>query len=466
MPKESMATQADLPLVMWVFLRGRNGFVRYISERQPIQCALGAMYLDWIRLQNFRTFVDVEITLLHAGTDFEALQLPKPKFPNLNLLLGNNGQGKSAFLKGVALAALGPAVSDAGIYPYRLVRQDQTVPMKARSRRTLMPTEHGSDAVIEARFRTHEQDHMPLRVSQIISKVSLQRRGDLERLSWTPHGDDELWRPIFDSESDAFFVVGYGATRHVEASQRANPSLRNEKSFARAQRVQSLFQESYPLITLTSWLPRLKKANPGRYAQVEHLINRLMGRGHYTFTGELDGEEYLFDRKGLKIPFPALSDGYRAYLGWIGDLLYHVVQTCPRNKKLIDNQGIVMIDELDLHLHPKWQMTVLPVLAKELPNIQFIVTSHSPLLVGSIEWMNIIVMEPKGASASVPRRVKEPVHGLDADQVLLTDFFGMDSTRASSKQMRLKELTLEARNGSLDAANELVKEMSRGAEGE
>jgi hypothetical protein len=218
------------------------------------------------------------------------------------------------------------------------------------------------------------------------------------------------------------------------------------------------------VIPLITWLPRIKKSNRGRYVQVEHLINRLLGHGHYTFAGEMEGDEYVFERGGLRIPFPAMSDGYRAFLGWVGDLLYHVVRTCPKNKKLVDNQGIVMVDEIDLHLHPKWQLTVLPTLAKALPNIQFIVTSHSPLVVGSLEWMNILLMEPDGTSASIPRRITAPVHGLDADQVLLTDFFGMNSTRAGDKEKRLKQLTLEARKGDLDAAASLMDEMSAGAE--
>ena len=120
---------------------------------------------------------------------------------------------------------------------------------------------------------------------------------------------------------------------------------------------------------------------------------------------------------------PALSDGYRAFLGWVGDLLYHISVTCPPGKKLIDNRGIVMVDEIDLHLHPKWQMTILPTLARELPNIQFIVTSHSPLIVGSLEWMNILLMKAGANQSSEPARVEWAVHGLDADQVLLTDFF-------------------------------------------
>jgi predicted ATP-binding protein involved in virulence len=164
------------------------------------------------------------------------------------------------------------------------------------------------------------------------------------------------------------------------------------------------------------------------------------------------------------MPFPALSDGYRAYLGWVSDLLYHVVTTCPPGLKLVENRGIVMVDEIDLHLHPKWQMTVLPILAKGLPKLQFLITSHSPLLVGSLEWMNIIVMEPGKRESSVPRRVETAVHGLDADQVLLTDLFGMESTRAKGKQTQLKDLSLKARAGDMDAAKEFMKQMARGME--
>jgi hypothetical protein len=380
----------------------------------------------------------------------------------MNLLLGNNGLGKSAFLKGIALAALGPAVADAGIFPYRLVRMESAKNSRSeRTRRPLFPNE--SDALITARFRPHEQDHVPPHIKEIESMVGIQERGDLERLAWL-HKDEKLWHPVFQSESDAFFVVGYSAARQVERSDRESPSLRRETSFIRAQRVQGLFQESFSLIPLTAWLPRIQDSNPGRYTQVQHLINKLLRHAHYTFSGEMDGREYAFERGGLRIPFPALSDGYRAYLGWLGDLLYHVVMTCPPGKKLIDNQGIVMVDEIDLHLHPKWQVSVLPILAKELPNLQFIVTSHSPLIAGSLEWMNIIVMEPAGATASIPKRLQAPVHGLDADQVLLTDFFKLESTRASDKERRLKRLTVQARKGDLEAAKTLLDEMSSGAE--
>jgi predicted ATP-binding protein involved in virulence len=193
----------------------------------------------------------------------------------------------------------------------------------------------------------------------------------------------------------------------------------------------------------------------------------LLGKEHYDFKGEQEpGEgEYLFERRGLKVPYPALSDGYRANLGWIGDLLYHVTKTCPSGKKLVENKGIVMVDEIDLHLHPKWQMKVVPNIAKALPNLQFILTSHSPLVVGSLEWKNIILMAPGSGQSSKPKRERRPVYGLDADQVLLSRFFGLESTRARPKDRLLKQLTLQAREGDTEAAKQLMEEMSRGGEG-
>jgi hypothetical protein len=418
------------------------------------------MYLDWIRIQNFRTFRDVEINLVHPNQNFATIGVPKPKLPNLNLLLGDNGFGKSAFLKSVALTALGPAVGDAGIYPYMLVRRATSARRLNKRKGSVGPAL--PDAKITARFRSHEQDRVPDSLRIIESKVAVQAIGDVERLSWK--GDDALWAPIFSAKSDAFFFVGYGAERRVAWKDRSDPVLRHSSSFVRAQRIQSLFEEGYQLVPFTVWLPELQTRNPGRFTQVKNLLNRLTGPGHYQFTGEMEGGEYLFRRGSLTVPFPALSDGYRAYLGWIGDLLFHVVSTCPNEKKLVENRGIVMVDEIDLHLHPKWQMNVLPVLAKALPNLQFLITSHSPLLVGSLEWMNLIVLEPGRSGSTLPKRIPEPVHGLDADQVLLTDFFGMATTRAAGKQAELKRLSLKARAGDLAAARNLMAQMARGSE--
>jgi hypothetical protein len=409
------------------------------------------MYINSMCLRNFRVFRSSDIRFVHPDQRFDA-DLPEPSLPNINLLLGNNGLGKTTLLKAVALAALGPAVGDSGIYPYQLVRREPTG----------WEEDSPEEALVEAEFTPHEQDRTP-DIGWVESRVTVLQRGDLESLRWT-HPDDKIWHPIFSASSDAFFFVGYGATRRVERRSQVDLGTRKSSAFVRAQRVQSLFEEAYSLIPLNAWLPEFEHRESPRFREVVDLVNGLLGHGFDVFTGEMEDGEYVFDLQGLEIPFPALSDGYRAFLGWVGDLLYHVCTTCPEDKRLVDNRGIVMVDEIDLHLHPKWQMTVLHTLGRTLPNIQFIVTSHSPLLVGSLEWMNIIVMTEGEGRSSRAQRIPQAVHGLDADQVLLTDFFGLESTRAPEKTRALKELTLKAREGDSEAAKQLLEQMSRGME--
>lgn len=428
------------------------------------------MYINRIDLRDFRTFRNASITLLHGDQDFSLLDLPEPRIKNVNLLLGNNGAGKTTLLKAIALACLGPAVGKSGIYPYRLVRQE---PGRSRgissklsrdiSRSSASRGIERSEAVIQATFTTHAQDRVPKGTLQLESEVRLRRFADLEDMQWT-HDQDHAWEPIFSSKTDALFFVGYGATRRVEQKDRYDAGSRRGRSFVRAMRVQSLFEDSYSLVPLNGWLPQYRARNPGRFKQVVTLLNSLVGSGHFQFTGEMEDGEYLFERGGLRVPFPALSDGYRAFLGWAGDLLYHVCMTCPSGKKLVENCGIVMIDEIDLHLHPEWQMHILPTLANALPKIQFIVTSHSPLIVGSLEWMNILTMQPEPGEASRIERISEPVHGLDADQVLLTGFFGLKSTRAQGRDRSIKALSLLASTGDPDAARQLLEVMSQGGE--
>lgn len=408
------------------------------------------MYIDRIALKDFRTFRKTELRFTHPDVHLAELGLPLPKLRNINLLLGNNGYGKTTILKAIALACLGPLLDKSGIYAYHFVRREpKKLAIKA--------------ALIDATLTLHQQDARGYGEGlKAETSFSIHRRGDFEDMGWTGPSA-ELWEPIFQSRSDAFFFVGYGASRRSEQKNRYDKGMRRERLFGRTQRIQSLFEEGYSLVPLSAWLPTVRNNRPGLFRQVVALINKLLGPGHYQFKGEtLDGE-CVFEKNGLKIPLPALSDGYRAYLGWISDLLYHLTQS-SRNTPLDELSGVVLIDEIDLHLHPKWQMEVLPTLAKVFSRIQFIVTSHSPLVVGSLEWSNILAIQQGRTGLSKAVRIDDPVHGLDADQVLLTDFFGLESTRARGSTRRLKQLSLDASKGSIEAAAEMLKVMSEGTE--
>jgi len=399
------------------------------------------MYIDSIHIKDFRVFADTRVRFRRPGSS------RRPGLANMNVLLGNNGSGKTTLLRAIALAALGPSVADSGIFPYRLIRRTPTggngQPQKA---------------MLEARFEAHEQEGL-LNGARLESMVAVQRKGDLETLRWVLPDADEAWDRIYTAESQAFFFVGYGATRRIEKREYFDESGRKASRFARAQRVQGLFDDAYSLVPLQTWLPSLRAQNPGRFNQAVRLLNATIGADRLRFTGELDDGEYVFERRGLKVPFACLSDGYRAYLGWVADLLYHVCATCPPGKRLVENRGIVMVDEIDLHLHPAWQLTVLGTLARAFPNLQFIATTHSPLIVGSLDRANILVMRPGPSQSARVTRLRASPFGLDADQVLLTDYFGLESTRAPSARDRLKELALKARLGDRKAARDLLTAM-------
>ncbi len=412
------------------------------------------MYIRSITLKNLRTFTAATIDFLYPGVQHK----PKPRYPNVNLLLGDNGSGKTTLLRALALAAMGPAVEGSGIFAYDMIRNiDDTESFKG-------------EAVISAEIILHQQDAPQLEIppqeeKTLSSFTRILRKGDIEKIRFREVPQDEpLWKGIYSSDSDAYFFVGYGATRRIEAFETFDIGARRKTRHIRAQRVQGLFEESYSLIPLTSWLPALQTQNPERFERFREIIDKIQGKDLYRFTGEQRNADYLFEKNGIKIPFQAMSDGYRGFLGWVTDLLYHIHTGCPPGKDISEMKGVVLIDEVDLHFHPSWQMNIVKNISKLLPNIQFFFSTHSPLVTGSLEWMNIIYMKAGKNLTTKIEKKRHPIHGLDADQLLLTPFFGLSSTRASSRERRLKELTLKARDGDKEAAKELLLEMSRGME--
>jgi hypothetical protein len=434
------------------------------------------MYIDSLELNNVRTFAVEILEFVHPDLTFRprkradengSLSLPRPRLPNVNLLLGDNGSGKSTVLQAIAMAALGPAYPSSNFEVTDIIRVGNGG--KDRNDKDL--------ATISARLLLHRQDHAA--ENRLYSTFRFLRRGEVEigifgEISIGGDADKlklnydipKLWRPVYESNNSFLFTVGYGAARRVEAPENLDMAARAKTRFLRAQRLQSLFQDSFSLLPLSNWLPRLEEGNPERFGEVSHLINRLLRPGRYAFTGEqIDEGDYLFERGGLKIPSRSLSDGYRAFIGWVADMLFHACHACPRDEKLVELRGIVMVDEIDLHLHPRWQMEVISTVARAFPRMQFIFTSHSPLVAGSLEWMNIITLKLDSRSNSTrARRLKESIHGLDADQVLLSEFFGLSTTRAAEKANKLDRLTLKARGGDDDAARRLIAELAKGTE--
>ena len=397
------------------------------------------MYIDKLRLTDLRCFRQVEMRLVHP----ERTDTDPSRLANINLLLGNNGSGKTSILRALALSPLGPVIRESGYVPYRLIRRGA----RSRARR----------AAVRADIILHGQDvgapweEKSGRVGMILR---IERRGDYEFVrSGIARGSS---RYLYEDRSPAFFVVGYGATRRVESSERIDATARDKARRLRYERVAGLFEDLVALVPLRAWLPPLRTSNPGRFKQVQGLLDRLLPE-QARFTGRLEDGDYVFEHLGVPVPFAALSDGYRAYIGWIGDLLYHITMGAPSGAKLVDSRGVVLVDEIDLHLHPEWQRTVVPTLSRALPKLQFIVTSHSPIVAGTLHASNVFVMEMDGHGASTVHQYQERIHGLNADQVLTSSYFGLTTTRAPDATASLIELSRKAGKGDRTAVRDFAR---------
>jgi predicted ATPase len=410
------------------------------------------VYVRSLRIQNLRCFREAQLTLQYPGREQES----PPTLPNINLLLGDNGSGKTTVFKAIALAILAPVIEGSGYVPYELTRRKHTIGEgKAEVEADVFL--HGQDVGI------HGTDFEPPGSGR--SRVRIHKIRDHEQIERRDEGSElEYWQEMYEDESPAFFLVAYGATRWVTSESGFEPlSSQRKRRRLRYQRVAGVFEEQIVLTPLLSWLPKLRRTELKRYRKIEDLINQLLPE-ETRFLGHLDREEYLFVHRGVEVPFGALSDGYRAYLGWITDLLYNMNLGCPPGTELRDLRGVVLVDEIDLHLHPEWQRQVVPTISKALPNLQFVLSTHSPIVAGTLSAKNIFVLEMDDTGASTVRQLEESIHGLNADQVLVSPYFNLMTSRAPDAVDGLRRLSRKAMEGDRDAALSFLEQLAGGSE--
>jgi predicted ATP-binding protein involved in virulence len=152
-----------------------------------------------------------------------------------------------------------------------------------------------------------------------------------------------------------------------------------------------------------------------------------------------DGLMGIFkDNEGVscKLAYNQLSDGYRNLIGMAADIAYRCIQLNPQlhERAVIDTPGVVLIDELDLHLHPNWQKSIVADLKAAFPKIQFVATTHSPFIVQSLSADELINLDKSGDET-------EP-NELPLNKVV-TSIMGVDGIRSDDFENRVKAAQAE-----------------------
>jgi predicted ATP-binding protein involved in virulence len=130
------------------------------------------------------------------------------------------------------------------------------------------------------------------------------------------------------------------------------------------------------------------------------------------------------------VPVQSLSIGYRTMIAWMVDLARRMYERYPDSLRPLAEPAIVLIDEIDLHLHPQWQRNLMSYLGKYFENTQFIVTAHSPLVVQAAANANLVLLKKKEKQnyVEIINEVTK-IRGWRVDQILTSDLFGLPSAR-------------------------------------
>ncbi len=245
----------------------------------------------------------------------------------------------------------------------------------------------------------------------------------------------------------------------------------------------SIFGENVALTECLSWLKELqfKKLEQDPEGELLDLIKSFVNQpGFLPHAARLDkvsskGVEFV-DGNGYQLPVEELSDGYRSMLSMTFELIRQLARAYgsdrvfdPKDPTKVMVPGIVLIDEIDAHLHPTWQRRIGIWFRKYFPKLQFIVTTHSPLVCQAAEVGTVWQLPKPGSDSEGGMVTGQELDRLVYGNVLdaySTDVFGEDVTRSDASKQRLQrlaELNMKELQGTLTASEQQEQEQLRAA---
>lgn len=387
------------------------------------------MYIDKITLKNIRGFENLEFDLCRGDA----------RYAGWTVFTGDNGAGKSSLLKAIAVGLTGRDVARS-LQPsfHRWIREGAES-QESKIELTILP-EKGTDDFSVKGKTTYKKFPATVVLKSTGKDTSIE-------VSGSEGGKKSLaQRGLWSADSRGWFSCGYGPFRRVFG---ASPEATRLMVGPTTERFVTMFQEAASLFEVDQWLRNLShKKLEGKVAESEHLDllleilrDDLMPNQITVDRVDSDGL-WLKDRNGLQLAWSEMSDGYRAALALLADILRHLINAYgidglakrgEDGKLRIVRGGVVMIDEIDAHLHPEWQREIGFWLKGHFPNIQFLVTTHSPIICQAADENGLFVL-PEPGSTTEPRALStdeyKKVIASRPDTILLTAAFGLQNTRS------------------------------------
>ena len=227
-------------------------------------------------------------------------------------------------------------------------------------------------------------------------------------------------------------VFAYGGNRNKNDSNK-----KDDKGFL------TLFSPEQYLTSPEEWLKSIyikEKFGGSNVISLEiakKILIEIIGQDEESKSNieiDVNHERVIFKERGTIVKFVQLSDGYKIVLIWICDLLQRLATNNPNAKKTTDFQGIVLVDEIELFLHPKWAYKIVRDLRRWFPNIQFIFTTHSPEVVLGSSKDAVFYRLYKEDSYTKIQKPFEDISNYMANVILTSPLFGLKTARPASNE--------------------------------
>ena len=151
-----------------------------------------------------------------------------------------------------------------------------------------------------------------------------------------------------------------------------------------------------------------------------------------------------------------LSDGEKCLIAMIGDLARRMAIANPARESPLDGDGIVLIDEIDLHLHPKWQRMIVPKMLEVFPNCQFIISTHSPHVITHVQPASLCLL--RNTMDGIAAERTQGSYGKSVDRIL-EDHMGLDTTRPDEISLALRNIYESIALDDVEAARQSIEEV-------
>lgn len=335
------------------------------------------------------------------------------------MLIGENAVGKSTCLSAIALALLGTQEAKKLRLTYRDLARSQ------------------------ARQSWDVWGREPVEV-----RLQLDAISDPAEFIYDP-----VRGRVEGSSEQSTIVLGYGPHRYFA-------NARGRRGTSAAHGVRSLFDSRQALPDPTEWLSGLR----GRaFDEVARTIRMILPVGDDDHLVHDSRSGICVFAQGQLTPVGQLSEGYRSVFAMIADICRNLLEHWSN---LENAQGVVLVDEIETHLHPRWKMRVMSSLREAFPRVQFVVTTHDPLCIRGMDDGEVVVLARNEKGGITTLADLPDVSGMRAEQLLTSEYFGLSSTIDPDLHLEIARLAKGVASDPAlkigSEANELVSRLTVG----